>query len=113
MLAVGILVLYLAFTAGFFYVGKGLRALNPNVKIPVGILSGIGLLGFPIGTIINGYILYLVLSEKGKMVFSPGYQDIIQQTPHIKYKTSILVSIVVALFIAIVVVGLIVFLVPR
>lgn len=112
-LPLAMLVTYLALTAGLIYVGKGLRNLQPSVKLPVGILSGVGLIGLPIGTIINGYILYLVFSEKGKIVFSPGYREVIEQTPHIKYKTSILVSILIALLVAVVIVGLIAFLMPN
>jgi hypothetical protein len=47
------------------------------------VLSGIGLLGFPIGTLINGYILYLFLSKKGRTVFAPEYQEVIEATPHV------------------------------
>jgi hypothetical protein len=42
--------------------------------------------------IIPGYILYLLLSAKGSMVFSPEYQTIIARTPHVKMKTSWLVK---------------------
>lgn len=79
------------------WVGVGLRRLKPWARIPTGILSGIGLLGFPLGTLINGYILYLVFSEKGKTVFSEDYQRVIQETPHIRYKTSIIVWILLGL----------------
>jgi hypothetical protein len=79
-------VLYLA-------TGLGLRRLKPWSRIVAGIFAGIGLLGFPFGTIINAYILYLLLSGKGRMVFSSEYQTIIEQTPHIKYRTSIIVWI--------------------
>ena len=58
------------------------------MKIPVTILSGLGLLSIPIGTLINGYILYLMYSQKGKVVFSPEYQDIRDATPEIQYQTS-------------------------
>lgn len=75
------------------FVGVGLRRLRGWTRIPVGILSGLGLLSFPIGTLINGYILYLVFGEKGSRVLSPEYQEIIRQTPHIKYQTSIIVKI--------------------
>ena len=75
------------------WVGLAIRRLKSWARIPVGILSGIGLLGFPIGTLINGYILYLVFSEKGKMVFSEEYQAVVRQTPHIKQRTSIVVWI--------------------
>ena len=87
-------------------VGIGLRQLRPWTRIPVGILSGIGLLGVPVGTLINGYILYLMFSEKGSRVFAPEYQEIIRQTPHIKHQTSIIVKIFLVLLL--VLLGLIV-----
>lgn len=73
-----------------FWVGRGLRGLKPWARIPTGVLSGIGLLGFPMGTLINGYILYLVFSAKGATVFSEEYQEVIAQTPDMKYGTSII-----------------------
>jgi hypothetical protein len=90
-----------------FWVGRAIRRLKPWSRIPTGILSGIGLLGFPIGTIINGYILYLVFSEKGKMVFSEEYQAVIQRTPHVKQRTSIVVWIVLGVLL--VILGLVIF----
>lgn len=86
-----------------FWVGLSVRRLRRWSRIPVGIFSGIGLLGFPIGTIINGYILYLVFSEKGRMVFSDEYQAIVEQTPHIKQRTSIVVWIILGLLLMILV----------
>jgi hypothetical protein len=94
---VGLILIVLAI--GQFCVGIELRKLRKVAKIPVGILSGIGLLGFPLGTIINGYILYLVFSEKGNFVFSDEYQQIIAETPYVKKKTS---PIVVAFLIILV-----------
>lgn len=91
----------LAIAAGYLFVGRGLRRLAPWVKAPVGVISGIGLLGFPLGTIINLYILYLVFSEKGKTVLSPDYQEIIAATPHVRYKTSVVVWIFVGLLLLI------------
>jgi len=104
----------LAFLGVFYFVmgsaslaiGWGLRGLQPWVRIPVGIFSGIGLLGFPLGTLINGYILYLVFSSKGTMVFSPEYQEIIYQTPHIKYRSSLLALVLLAILIVIIVGGI-------
>jgi len=100
----GVLVTVLSIGQGF--VGFKLRQLRSWTRIPVGILSGIGLLGIPIGTIINGYILYLIFGEKGSRVFAPEYQKIIQKTPHIKYQTSIIVKIFLVLLL--VLIGLIV-----
>jgi len=71
-----------------FWMGFSIRRLKKNVKAPLLVFSVIGLLGFPLGTIINIYILFLVLSKKGKMVFSDEYKEVIRETPHIKYKTS-------------------------
>ena len=80
-----------------FWAGYALRKLNKKVKPAVGVFSGIGLLGFPFGTLINAYILYLVFSKKGKTVFSDDYKQVIEATPHIKYRTSIVVWILVGL----------------
>jgi flagellar basal body-associated protein FliL len=41
------------------------------------------------------------------MVFSPDYRRIITETPHVKYKTSIAVWIILGVFILIIVLGLI------
>lgn len=75
---------------GFFQllVGIGIRALKSWSRLPVGILSGISLLAFPIGTIIHGYFLYLIFCKKGSMVLSPQYQEIIAATPNFKHQTS-------------------------
>jgi hypothetical protein len=94
----GFAIFFLLLAAGQVWVGLGLRKLRPWARIPSGILSGFGLLGFPLGTLINGYILYLLFSEKGKVVFSPEYQRVIQETPHLKYRTPVLVWILLALF---------------
>jgi hypothetical protein len=54
----------------------------------------------PIGTLINAYILYLVFSRKGRTILSEDYQQVIAATPHIKYKTSIIVWIFLGLLVA-------------
>ncbi|HEY3897090.1 MAG TPA: DUF4339 domain-containing protein [Chthoniobacter sp.] len=99
-------ILFLIFAVVQIWVGTGLRRLRSWARIPTSILSGIGLLGFPVGTLINGYILYLVLSQKGAMVFSPDYQAIIQQTPHIKYRTSALVWIILGVVLLLIIGGI-------
>ena len=50
----------------------------------------------------NPYILYLIFGKKGQMIFSPGYQEIVAETPDIKYKTSKVVWIVLLLLILLV-----------
>jgi hypothetical protein len=95
----GGMVVALAFSAGFIALGASLRRLRRWTRIPIGIISGIGLLGFPVGTLIHGYILYLVFSEKGKMVFSEEYRDVMRQTPHIKYRTSVVVWVILGILV--------------
>ncbi len=106
---VGILVslLFLLLAVCQFIVGRGLRQLRPWARTPTAILSGIGLLGFPLGTLINGYIMYLVLSDKGRKIMSEDYARVVEQTPHIKYKTSIVVWIFLGLLLLLIVVALI------
>ena len=98
--SIGATLLLLGLGVGQFFAGWGVRALRPWGRILGCILSAIGLIGFPIGTLINGYILYLFLSKKGRTIFSPEYQDVIAATPHVKYRTSIVVWIFLALLVA-------------
>lgn len=85
--------------------GIGLRKLRPWSQIVSGVISGIGLLVFPVGTLINGFILYLLFSEKGSMIFSDLYRRVIAATPHIKYRTPIILWIVLGLVILLFVAG--------
>jgi hypothetical protein len=94
--------IFMVVGVGGMFAGWGVRSLRRWGQVVGCILSVLGLAGFPIGTIINAYILYLFLSKKGRTIFSPEYQDVIAATPHVKYKTSILVWIFLALVIALV-----------
>ncbi len=76
---------------------RGLWKLRQWARIIAIVLSAIGLIGFPLGTLISGYFLYLLLSAKANVIFSEEYQAIIAQTPHIKYRTSLIVWILVGL----------------
>jgi hypothetical protein len=103
----GIIFFYGVISAVTFILARGLRRLNPSIRTPTGILCAIGLIGFPLGTLINGYFLYLLFSEKGRRVFSPEYREIIRQTPHIRYKTSIIVWIALFLLLALIAVAIV------
>jgi hypothetical protein len=83
------------------FAGYGVRALRPWGRIIGCILSGLGLLAIGLGTIINAYILYLFLSKKGRTIFSPGYKDVIAATPHVKYRTSIVIWILLGVIVAV------------
>lgn len=102
---IGVIFLILAVLE--FVGGAGLRRLRPWSRVIVGIVSGIGLFGFPIGTIINAYVLYLVFSKKGAMLFTAEYHAAIAQTPHIRYRTSPVVWGLL-IFIILLIVGIIV-----
>ncbi|MFC1757422.1 hypothetical protein ACFL2H_01465 [Planctomycetota bacterium] len=77
--------------------GRGLRLLKRWSRIPMAILSGIGMLSIPIGTIMGAIFLYLLLSPKGKHVFTEEYQAIVDATPHVKLKTSKIVLVLLLL----------------
>jgi Ca2+/Na+ antiporter len=78
--------------------GLGLRKFSNRGRILGSVIAGIGLIVIPVGTVIGAYILYLLLGAKGKVVFSPEYQEVIAQTPHIRYRTSKWVWILLILF---------------
>ncbi|MEN1679387.1 MAG: hypothetical protein AAGJ46_07320 [Planctomycetota bacterium] len=88
-----------------FFVGRGLRSLSKWARVPAIVLSVIGLIGFPIGTLINLYFLYVLGSKKGADVFSPAYAEVIAATPHIRYRTSIVVKVLLAILVIVLVLG--------
>ncbi|WP_435018702.1 hypothetical protein TA3x_000687 [Tundrisphaera sp. TA3] len=57
--------------------------------------------------LITSYILYLLVCAKSGVVFSPAYKQVIAQTPHIKYKTSIIVKIFLGLILGLILLGII------
>ncbi len=79
----------------------GLRRLQSWARVPTIILSSIGLLGFPLGTLINLYILVKVAGKQGKFILTPEYQRIVAATPHVKRKTSLFVKILLVLLLVV------------
>ncbi len=49
---------------------------------------------------IPGYMLYLLVSHKATRIFTPEYRAIVAQTPHIKYRTSLVLKILLGLLVA-------------
>jgi hypothetical protein len=86
--------------------GRGLRKLNSMGKNGGTFLGAIGLIGFPIGTIISSYLLYLIWSAKGKYIFSSEYQQVLKATPHVVYKTSKIVWVLAILLFILVFLGI-------
>lgn len=90
-------VLVYGLIGGFqLWAGLLLRQLKPQAKVPALILGGLSMLSIPVGTLLGGYLLYLVLSKKGKEVLTDEYQAVVSQTPHIRYKTSPVLWVVLA-----------------
>ncbi|TVQ01772.1 MAG: hypothetical protein EA381_04635 [Planctomycetaceae bacterium] len=75
--------------------GIGLRRFNPPSRICGIVLSCIGLLVYPLGTRIDGYFLYQLISRKGQFLFSPEYNRIRKATPHVRYQASVWVWLLV------------------
>lgn len=78
-----------ALAAGSAVLGYGFRTLRPWVRIPGAVMSGLGLLAVPVGTLINGYVLYLILNARGRVVLAPGYRAVIDATPHVRYRRTV------------------------
>ena len=75
LLAIGVLVAAV--------VSVVLLMLNPS--------AGLGAL--IVGEGVQGLVLYLLISGKTGMVFSPEYKEIIRKTPQVRHRTSIIVKI--------------------
>ena len=107
----------LGFGALSFFVARGIRQFQPWARVTSIIFASLGVLsafgaaatrtGAPVGIVINAYILYLLLSRKGRRIFESDYPQIVAATPDVKSKTSIVVWIAVIVLV-LVVVGVIV-----
>lgn len=86
---VGVFGLYAVLAALQLALGVGYRRLRPWVRVPGGILSALGLLAIPVGTLINGYILYLMFSRRGQVILAPGYAAVVAATPHVRYRRTV------------------------
>jgi hypothetical protein len=75
--------------------------LRPWSRIAGTLLAIPGLLAIPLGSLVSVYILWVLLSKKGRMVFSPEYARIIAATPHLRYRTSVVVKVLLGVLLAI------------
>lgn len=103
-LVMGVIFTVLGLAQG--WVAFGLRRLRSWARIPTILFSIIGLLGFPIGTLINAYIIAKVAGKQGKFVMSPKYQAIIAATPHVKRKTAKAVWIILFILVGVLAVSI-------
>lgn len=76
---------------GALLLGAGVRRLRPWARIAMAVVSGLLAAAtlltvtFPL---LNLFVLWLMLSAKGRMVFSPAYQRIVAFTPDVRPRTS-------------------------
>ncbi len=82
-------VVFAVLASAFFWAGVGVRNLRPKARLPAILLSALNLVAIPFGTLVGGYSLYLLMSQKGKGVFTPAYARVRAATPQLKHKTSI------------------------
>lgn len=88
------------------WVGWGLYRFYQPQRVVGVVLSCLGLLAVPVGTIINVYFLWLLGSKKGRQIFAADYQKIIQETPEVRYRTSVFVIVLAVIMISVMIVGL-------
>lgn len=90
----GMLGLVVLFAVVQGWVAHGLRTLNGSVRLWAVALSALGLINFPIGTVISIYFIYVLVSAKGRFVMTPEYAAIRAATPHIRYRSPVWLWIV-------------------
>ncbi|MGL6290675.1 MAG: hypothetical protein ACRC2H_08330 [Silanimonas sp.] len=83
----GLLIALFAAAAGAL--AFGYRTLAPWVKFVGTPISILGLLAIPVGTLLHGWILYLIWCEKGRRVLANDYAAIIRATPQVRYKRTV------------------------
>lgn len=89
----------------FVTTGIYVRLLSRWAWLPLGAILFLGLLLFPLGTLINGYVIYLFLCRKGRTVFAPSYHRVILLTPQLEYRTSPVLLAMLAMVAILIIVG--------
>jgi hypothetical protein len=92
---VGALIL-LSVGVGILFAGREVHQLRGRAKLAVGIVSGLGLLTFPIGTLINAYVLYLAFTESGRAVLTAEHREVIAGTPEVQCRISWIAAVLMA-----------------
>jgi hypothetical protein len=95
---IGTSILLVLFGAAFFWVGRGLRVIDPKVKTLATMLAVFPLMAIPL---LGVYVLYIIHSAKGKVVFSKEYRAVIEATPALRYRTSLFTWILLGLLISV------------
>ena len=85
----GIGSLFVLFAVVQGWAARGLRALNGSVRSWAVAISALGLINFPVGTVISSYFIYVLGSEQGQFVMTPEYAAVRAATPHVHSTTPI------------------------
>ncbi len=94
------------------FVGRGIRHLRPWARTTAIVLASLGCIASlarpSVGILVQIYILYLLFSKKGRRIFESDYPDIVAATPEIKYRTSVVIWVLLGLVILAVVAAVVV-----
>ncbi len=85
--------LALLIASGALALGAGLRRLASWARIPaviVSVLLGVWSIRSIAGPFINGYVIWLMLAAQGRTVMSAEYQRIVDLTPGVKRRFSLI-----------------------
>jgi hypothetical protein len=95
--------------ASVMLAGVALRLLSPWSWLPVILVICLGLVLLKLGTLINLYVVYMILCRKGRIVCSPAYHQVIRRTPEIRYRTSPVLLTMIGLVLLIGIAGALVY----
>ena len=96
-------VIAIVYSIAYFFAGglaglvsHGLYRLSDVGKIGGAIFAALSLCALPFGTALGAYLLYLIFSSKGNIVFSERYRSAVKETPQIRATIPIFVWVVLA-----------------
>lgn len=69
-------------------VGFQVRTFRPRARVGAIIFCALWLLFIPLGTLFGGVSLWYLLRPAATYVFTQEYRDVIQRTPHVRFRTS-------------------------
>lgn len=110
--SMGLLAIVIGLIVVYALLGTGLRGLKSWARWGTTVLVGLTVLANmiqlnPFGLLIGGFILYLLLSPKATVVFSPAYKEVIAKTPHVRYRTSLIVKVALGLLILVLILAVV------
>lgn len=99
--AIGMSLFYLLWGGFSIQVARGLRRFKNRSRVWACVLMLPGII-----SPVTWLFLYCLMNKKGKFVCTPEYARIIEQTPHVQYKTSVVVKIFGLLLLGVIMLGI-------